>query len=105
MTATRDPFVFVEQQLPGYIRYWRSTDQARWEVHGTCLRLGDCMVGAVLADGTVVQDKNHLAQLNLTRSVELLTDMDTPITPTFRGCCSFTYTVLPVGAYQPALGF
>jgi hypothetical protein len=44
---TCDPNVFIEEQKEGYIRYYRTTDGKRWEVHGICTNIGKCYEGAV----------------------------------------------------------
>lgn len=98
LAPTADPAVYIEEARPGYTRYRRTTDGRRWEVHGTCDRRGDCLVGAVLADGTQVRDHGHLAQLVRTHGARVDSVLDVPVTPEFRTCCGadrFTYTELP----------
>jgi hypothetical protein len=77
LSPTCDPFVLIEEQREGYVRYVRTTDGRRWEVHGVCDRRGDCWEGAV---GPAPE-------------------LDCPVTPEFRGCCPFTYVEL-----EPAKG-
>lgn len=82
MEQTADPHVVIEARGTDWVRY-RRDDGRRWEVHGQCDRRGDCLIGAVLADGTVVRDHAHLAELG-DRPDSLL---DVPVTPEFTGCC------------------
>jgi hypothetical protein len=89
---TVDPYVVIEEQYDGYVRYRRITDGRRWEVFGTCDHRGDCMVGAVV-DGIQIQSVQHLNQLIADGTISM-TEMDTPVTPEFRGCCPFTYNEL-----------
>jgi hypothetical protein len=87
---TYDPAVFIEEQRPGYVRY-RNTDGRRWEVHGTCDRRGDCLIGATIStpDGPVkVRDHKHLAELGEQLGRERIdSEMDVPVGPGFKGCC------------------
>jgi len=84
LKPTADPDVFIEQQKKDYVRYWR-TDGLRWEVLGTCARQGHCMVGAVLADGTEIDDPDHLQQL-VDDGIITESHLDTPVAPGFNGC-------------------
>jgi hypothetical protein len=70
MIPTADPYVFIEEQRPGYWRYHRTSDDARWEIFGYCDMRGDCLVGSV----------NPLLGPPETR-------LDVPVTPEFSGCC------------------
>jgi hypothetical protein len=91
------PHVWIEEARPGYTRYRRTTDGRRWEVHGTCDRRGDCLVGAVIG-GVQVRDHAHLAQLARAAPGRVDSELDVPVTPEFRACCGadlFTYTELP----------
>lgn len=72
LQPTCDPFVLIEEQREGYVRYVRTTDGRRWEVHGTCDRRGHCWQGASGPAPT----------------------LDCPVTPEFQGCCPFTYVEL-----------
>lgn len=91
---TFDPHVFIEEQRPGYIRYWRIIDGRRWEVYGTCDYRGDCLIGSSI-DGETVRDHAHLNELKTRLGVErLVSEMDVPVTPEFEGCCPFTYVEL-----------
>jgi hypothetical protein len=51
MMVTCDPWVYIEEQRPGYVRYRCLASGERWEVLGTCaLKDGDpesCMQGSV----------------------------------------------------------
>lgn len=87
MERTIDSFVFIEEKRKGYVRYWQ-TDGRRWEVYGECVRLGNCMVGAVLADGTQIRDLTHLEMLVAEGRIPEHV-FDTPVGPEFNGCCPF----------------
>lgn len=69
---TCDPYVLIEEQYDGYVRYLRITDGRRWEVIGVCTQTGNCWQGAA----------NPKPEL------------DCPITPEFKGCCPFTFVEL-----------
>ena len=71
---TSDPFVVIEEKREGYVRY-RNGDGRRWEVHGVCVGLGNCWQGAL----------NPKPEL------------DSPVTPEFKGCCPFTFVELEPG--------
>lgn len=45
LNPTCDPYVFIEEQREGYIRY-QDTEGKRWEVHGICTGIGKCFEGA-----------------------------------------------------------
>lgn len=102
MIATSDPFIFIEEQRDGYVRYQRA-DGVRWEVFGTCDMRGDCAIGAVIdtPDGPVeIHDHKHLRSLakalNRTR---IQSELDVPIGPDATDCCAspdgpFTIRVL-----------
>lgn len=91
MWPTRDPSVLIEEAREGYVRYRRTTDGRRWEVHGTCDRRGDCLIGSVVdgPDGPEqVRDCAHLAELKAALGRERIdSEMDVPVTPEFRTCC------------------
>lgn len=72
LQPTCDPFVWIEEQREGYVRY-RNGDGRRWEVHGTCNMCGACWEGA---SGPAP-------------------DMDCPVTPELEGCDQLTFTELP----------
>jgi hypothetical protein len=83
---TADPHVAIEEQREGYVRY-RNADGRRWEVHGTCDRRGDCLIGTTL-EGELVRDHEHLRALARKHGRERLdSDMDVPVTPEFDTCC------------------
>lgn len=98
MTPTADPDVFIEERLPGYVRYNNVVDGRRWEVHGACTRLGLCMVGAVVdyPGGSIeIESVAHLNKLTRQFGHERLdSELDVPITPGFSGCCEFRYVIL-----------
>lgn len=105
MQPTADPDVFIEEQRPAdapaglaeYIRYRRVSDGRRWEVHGTCDRRGDCLVGAII-EGELVKSKAHLNRLKKKLGKERIdSEMDVPVTPEFASCCGadrFAYVEL-----------
>ncbi len=72
LIATCDPYVWIEEQYVGYVRYRNVTSGRRWEVHGICDQRGDCWQGAVGPKP----------------------ELDCPVTPEFSGCCPFTYVEL-----------
>lgn len=87
LTPTADPFVFIEEQRPGYVRYRRTTDGRRWEVHGTCDRRGDCLIGSVI-DDEQVRDHGHLKKMVKARGKDRIdSELDVPVTPEFDTCC------------------
>lgn len=100
-TRTVDPFVVIEEQRLGYVRYRALDTGRRWEVHGKCDRRGDCLIGAVI-DGEQIKDRDTLAlktaSLGRTR---IDSELDVPVTPEFTGCCPFTYVVLDPGKPDP----
>jgi len=93
---TADPFTVIEEQRPGYVRY-RNAEGRRWEVHGTCDRRGDCLIGTVI-EGELVEDHAHLERIkHRVGKDRLVSEMDTPVTPEFDTCCGadrFTYVEL-----------
>lgn len=95
---TADPTVWIENQRPGYVRYVSDAGQ-RWEVHGTCVRLGYCLLGANIRmpDGSLieVQSLAHLADLQAARGTARLdSELDVPVGPGFTGCCDLRVTEL-----------
>lgn len=82
MIPTADPTVFIEEQRPGYVRY-RSATGRRWEVHGTCDRRGNCLIGAVI-DGVEITSHADLEALGRERADS---ELDVPVTPEFDTCC------------------
>ena len=100
MSPTADPCVWIEEQRDGYVRY-RNADGRRWEVHGTCDRRGDCLIGAVI-EGETIRDHEHLEEMKRRFGRERIdSELDVPVTPEFVTCCGrdrFTYVELePVG--------
>jgi hypothetical protein len=94
---TADRSVCIEARAPGYVRY-RAVDGRRWEVRGTCIRLGHCLVGAVVrTPGGLVQVASlaHLAQLQQQLGVARIdSPLDVPVAPGFTGCCPLEITCL-----------
>ena len=72
LIATSDPHVWIEEQREGYWRYV-NLDGRRWEVFGICDQRGHCWVGASSPKP----------------------ELDSPVTPEFKGCCPFTFNELP----------
>ena len=93
VTPTADPSVYLEERRPGYARYV-NREGRRWEVHGTCDRRGDCLVGATVA-GEFIRDRAHLEDLARRLGRDRVdSELDVPVTPEFKGCCPFTYVEL-----------
>lgn len=76
LIETCDPYVWIEEQREGYVRYINVTSGRRWEVLGTCIQLGYCWIG----------------------SQEPRPTLDCPVTPEFEGCCPFTFVELTAAA-------
>lgn len=91
LKRTQDPDIGIEEQRQGYVRYRRRSTGERWEVHGDCVGVAHCIVGAVV-DGEEVK--------TLERAKELWAEgkerfpLDSPVTPEFRGCCEFRFVEL-----------
>lgn len=80
LTPTYDPYVFIEEEYEGYVRYRNIVTGRRWAVLGICDYRGDCIVGAI----------NVPLGPRGTR-------LDVPVTPEFGSCCGkdvFTYKEL-----------
>jgi hypothetical protein len=102
LVPTVDPFVYIEEQREGYVRYRQVIDRKivrRWEVHGTCDYRGDCLIGSVI-DGVSIRDHAHLAAVAAAKAPHRVdTDFDVPVTPEFGTCCGldlFAYVELAV---------
>lgn len=68
----------------------------RWQVIGNCDRRGDCIVGAYIEGFGVIESKADIARARAVTGRERLeSEMDTPVTPEFEGCCPFQYVELP----------
>ena len=97
MTPTADPHVFIEEQREGYVRYHRTSVGRRWEVHGTCDRRGDCLIGSVV-EGEMIRSHAHLNEIKRRLGRERIdSERDVPVTPEFDTCCGadrFTYVDL-----------
>lgn len=102
LTPTADPYVFIEEQRPGYVVYRNTTTGRRWAVHGTCDRRGDCLIGAIVenehGEPEKIRDYNHIAELRRRKgSSRIDSEFDVPVTPEFDICCGadiFTYEEL-----------
>jgi hypothetical protein len=85
---TADPGVWIVERREGYVRY-EADDGREWEVHGTCDGRGDCLVGVVLDDGTMVETIEQARAL--IEAGGLMTaegqPLDSPVGPGFSGCC------------------
>jgi hypothetical protein len=44
-TPTSDPFIVIEEQREGYVRYRSLISGERWVVRGTCNQCGLCVIG------------------------------------------------------------
>jgi hypothetical protein len=93
MQPTVDPYIFIEEQRTGYVRYQNVQTGQRWEVNGECIHIGNCMIGAVLEDGTQIEDHDQLQQLVAEGRVSD-SEFDTPVAPGFTGCCPLEIVVL-----------
>lgn len=71
MIPTCDPYVFIEEQSLGYVRYI-NLDGVRWEVFGICNQCGKCWEGAVNSKP----------------------ELDCPVTPKLTGCDQLTFREL-----------
>lgn len=87
MIPTADPHVWIEEQREGYVRY-QADDGRRWEVHGTCDRRGDCLIGAIIdgygliaSHADIDRAKKHLGRERID------SELDVPVTPEFDTCC------------------
>lgn len=85
MERTADPHVFIEARGEGWIRY-RNVEGRRWEVHGTCDRRGDCLIGSVI-DGETIRDHEHLTAIAARKPGRIDSELDVPVTPEFITCC------------------
>lgn len=70
--------------------YWRYVNHRgeRWEVHGTCDKRGNCLIGAVL-DGEEIKTIERARELALAYE-----GLDWPVYYDFSGCCDFKYVIL-----------
>jgi len=107
LTQTSDLYIFIEEVKPGYTRYRQLDDEGklvrRWEVHGTCDRRGDCLIGAVIdtPDGSIqIMDQDHLNELKEVLGKERIDyELDVPVSPEFNTCCGvdrFSYVELKI---------
>lgn len=97
LQPTSDRTVWIEEKRPGYTRYINQ-DGRRWEVHGECIRLGYCLIGARIETPQGPEEVRSLGHLKeLQRRLgkyRIDSEMDVPVTPEFTGCCEFTYVEL-----------
>lgn len=97
LRPTADPHVFIEEKRLAYVRYRRTSDGRRWEVHGLCNRRGDCLIGSAIA-GEIVLSQSHLADLQQKSGEHRVdSELDVPVTPEFDSCCgldTFRYVEL-----------
>lgn len=95
LIPTVDPFVFIEEQRPGFVVYRQLDDQGvvvrRWSVSGYCDKRGYCLLGAVI-DGKEVTHEDIIE--GRMKNKRLQSEMDVPITPEFKDCCPFEYEEL-----------
>lgn len=87
MRPTADPAVWIEEQRAGYVRYRNSVGR-RWEVHGSCDRRGDCLVGAVIEGYGSIRSKADIKRAQRALGRERIdSELDVPVTPEFDTCC------------------
>lgn len=91
MEQTGDPDVLIEEQREGYVRYQRISNGERWEVHGECIGLGHCIKGAIV-DGEEVKTLKRARELWAEGKARF--PLDSPVTPSFEGCCPFRFVEL-----------
>lgn len=87
MIPTCDPFVSIEEIRDGYVRY-RNLHGRRWEVHGTCDRRGDCMIGMRIPGfGDIANHEDIEKAKKALGKGRIDSDLDVPVTPEFNTCC------------------
>lgn len=100
LKKTVDPFVLIEEQSQGYIRYRYIDTEGkilrRWEVFGECIHLGNCQIGSVTNDGRAIDSQEELERLRREEPEALIWPLDSPVTPEFHGCCQFSFNELEV---------
>lgn len=91
---TADPNIWIEEQREGYVRYV-NRDGRRWEVHGTCDRRGDCLIGALIpgyegkGPNGDINSKTDLKRAQRALGRERVdSKYDVPVTPEFDTCCA-----------------
>lgn len=85
---TSDPYVVIEEQRQGYVRYRDTITGRRWEVHGVCDRRGDCLVGAVIEGFGEIKSKADIEKAKKVLGRERIdSEIDVPVTPEFDTCC------------------
>lgn len=94
MKATCDPDIIIEEEREGYVRY-RHSDGRQWEVYGKCVRLGNCLIGAVIEDFGLIESHEDIERAKKKLGRERIdTEMDVPVGPGFTGCCPLKIVVL-----------
>lgn len=87
LEPTSDPTVFIEEKRKNYVRYI-NTDGKRWEVHGECIRLGNCLIGAVIEGFGQIKDHEDIERAKKKLGKERIdSELDVPVAPGFRDCC------------------
>lgn len=94
MKPTSDPYVFIEEERKGYVRYQNTETGRRWEVYGECIGVAKCIVGATV-DGKEIKTLKEAKEIWKNRKE--LFPADNPITPEFRDCCHFDFVELDNG--------
>jgi hypothetical protein len=94
LSPTQDPNVFIEERSPGLARYRNIATGRRWEVHGECVKVGNCQIGSFTNDGRPIPDRAELERLQSEEPGALSWPIDSPITPEFHDCCPFTFVEL-----------
>lgn len=88
---TQDLHVSIEEIREGYVRYRNTLTGRRWEVHGHCIGVARCIVGAVV-DGEEVKTLERAKALWAEGKERF--PLDSPVTPEFKGCCEFRFVEL-----------
>lgn len=88
MKPTSDPYVFIEEEREDYVRYQNTETGKRWEVHGKCIGLGNCLVGAVIEGFGEIKSHEDIEKAKKKLGKERIdSEMDVPVAPGFRNCC------------------
>jgi len=92
MQPTQDPAIFIEEKRVGYVRY-RDINGRRWEVHGVCDGRGNCWIGTVRPDGTMIATQEEARQWVADFHAKG-GGLDSPVGPGFKDCCPLTIVEL-----------
>jgi len=87
---TADPYVVIEEQKDGYVRYRNKETGKRWEVIGYCIRLGNCLIGAVIDGYGEIKNHDDIEKAKKMLGKERIdSELDVPVAPGFKDCCPF----------------